>query len=166
MESGNLTIIQGVIEILAEDNGILIQSGSITTQGAILTIQNSRLTGSGCGCGIVIINGDLNLSGLITVTGEGYGIVNPDGDITIHVGKVKTSGSKSGITGKNLAIKMNASLIAYGKSEGAVVLSETGPWKDPGIIVWAGTSEKTATEDEYSGQKFVHVSSVSLPEQT
>jgi hypothetical protein len=161
MESGNLHFTHGVLEISGDEYGILLQSGSLHMTGGMTTVTNSRMTDSG-GCGIAVEQGDMETGGILTVHGESYAIFVPCGDISIKRGKVEAYGYRSGITGKSLALH-NSILTAYGKTQGAVVLSGKEPWDDDNLIVLAGKSFKTATETVYSGQTFIHAYAIQLP---
>ena len=161
-EKGNLIITNGRVEITADEYGVLIPSGSTKIPCGIIRITNSRMRDSG-GCGIVVEKGDLELGGLITIDAENYAISVPCGEISVVAGNVEAYGFHAGITGKSLTIK-EASLTAYGKTEGAVVLTERGPWNDAGVIVQAGKSGKTATDTVYSGQRFLHAYTEQVPD--
>ncbi|MBP7119997.1 MAG: hypothetical protein KBA49_02025 [Methanolinea sp.] len=161
-EKGNLIITNGRVEITADEYGMLIPSGSTKIPCGIIRITNSRMRDSG-GCGIVVEKGDLELGGLITIDAENYAISVPCGEISVLAGNVEAYGFRAGITGKSLTIK-EASLTAYGKTEGAVVLTEQGPWRDAGIVVQAGKSGKTATDGVYSGQRFLHAYTERVPD--
>ncbi len=151
-ENGNFNLNEGVLEITADEYGILLQSGSMNLMGFI-TITNSRMTDSG-GCGIVIEKGNLKTNSVIMITGESYGITVPCGEVQLF-GKNEVYGYRAGIIAESLVFE-NASLTAYGKTEGAVILTKDKRWKGDSIIFLAGKSAKTADEDGYSGQRFVH----------
>lgn len=151
-EKGNLNLTGGVLEISADEYGILLQSGSMNLMGFI-TITNSRMTDSG-GCGIVIEKGNLMTNSVIMITGESYGITVPCGEVQMF-GKNEVYGYRAGIIAESLVLE-NASFTAYGKTEGAVILTKMKKWKGNNIIFLAGKSAKTADEDFYSGQRFVH----------
>ncbi|MFA5295341.1 MAG: hypothetical protein WC382_07490 [Methanoregulaceae archaeon] len=161
-ESGNLFITNGLVEITADEYGVLIPSGSIKIPAGIIRITNSRMRDSK-GCGIVVEKGDLELGGLITIDAENYGISVPCGEISMTICKLEVYGYRAGIAGKSLTIK-EASLTAYGKIEGAVVLVEQGPWGDAGVVVLAGKSGKTATDEVYSGQRYLHAYTEHVPD--
>jgi len=78
-------------------------------------------------------------------------------------GMIEAYGFRAGITGKSLTLK-DVALTAYGKTEGAVVLTGHEPWNDEGLIVLAGKSTRTANEAVYSGQKYVHAYTVHPPD--
>ncbi len=161
-EKGNLIYSSGALEITAGECGILLQSGSMKVSSGMIRIANSRMMDSG-GSGIVVEKGNLELGGLTTITGESYGICVPCGDISLITGKIDAYGFRVGITGNSLTLQYS-SLTAYGKTEGAVVLTERGPWNDAGVIVQAGKSGKTATDAVYSGQRFLHVYTEYVPD--
>ncbi len=161
-ESGNLFINNGLVEITADEYGILIPSGSIKIPLGIIRITNSRMRDSK-GCGIVVEKGDLELGGLITIDAENYGLSVPCGEISMTVCKLDVYGFRAGITGKSLTIR-ETSLTAYGKTEGAVVLAERGPWRDAGVVVLAGKSGKTAKDEIYSGQRYLHAYTERVPD--
>jgi len=161
-EKGNLIYSSGALEITAGECGVLLQSGSMKVSSGMIRIANSRMMDSG-GCGIVVEKGNLELGGLTTITGESYGICVPCGDISLITGKIDAYGFRAGITGKSLTLQYS-SLTAYGKTEGAVVLTERGPWNDAGVIVQAGKSGKTATDTVYSGQRFLHAYTEQVPD--
>ncbi|NLV26756.1 MAG: hypothetical protein GXY48_06280 [Methanomicrobiales archaeon] len=155
-ESGNLIISGGVIEITAEEFGILLQSGSMFCQGGIISVTNTRMMDLG-GSGIVISQGNLLATSLMTIKGESYGISVPCGDILLKQGRLKVEAIRSAITADTLMIDNFTSLTAYGKKNSAIVLNKMHFGDDKRIRLWAGTSEKTALEDVYSGQRYVHV---------
>lgn len=161
-ESGNLFITNGTMEITADEYGVLIPSGSIKIPVGIIRITNSRMRDSK-GCGIVVEKGDLEIGGLITIDAENYGISVPCGEISMTICKLDVYGYRAGITGKKLTIK-EVSLTAYGKIEGAVVLTEQGPWGDAGVVVLAGKSGKTAKDEVYSGQRYLHAYTERVPD--
>jgi hypothetical protein len=161
-EKGDLIYSSGALEITAGEYGVLLQSGSMKVSSGMIRIANSRMMDSG-GCGIVVEKGNMELGGLTTITGESYGIYVPCGDISLITGKIDAYGFRAGITGKSLTLKYS-SLTAYGKTEGAVVLTERGPWNDTGVIVLAGKSGKTATDEVYSGQRFLHAYTERVPD--
>jgi hypothetical protein len=161
-EKGNLIISHGRVEITADDYGVLIPSGSAKIPYGIVRITNSRMRDS-VGCGIVVEKGDLELGGLVMIESENCGISVPCGEISMMTGKIEAYGFRAGITGKSLTIK-EASLTAYGKTEGAVVLTERGPWNDAGVVVQAGRLGKSATDEVYSGQRFLHAYTERVPD--
>ncbi len=162
LERGNLMITGGVIEIFGDEFGILLQSGSMEVFGGILGVTNARMTDSG-GCGIAVEKGNLAAGSIMTINGESYAISVPCGEIFMRRGVFEAYGFRAGITGKSLTLK-DAALTAYGKIEGAVVLTGHEPWNDEGLIVLAGKSTQKATDTVYSGQKFVHVYTVHPPD--
>jgi len=162
MESGNLMITDGAIDIFGDEFGVLLQSGSMEVFSGIIGITNSRMTDSG-GCGIAVEKGNLAAGSIMTINGESYAISVPCGEIFVRRGIIEAYGFRAGITGKSMKLS-DAALTAYGKTEGAVVLSEHGPWNDEGVIVMAGKSTKSVTDTVYSGQKFVHVYTVHPPD--
>lgn len=167
LESGNLMINGGAIDIFGDEFGILLQSGSMEIFGGILGVTNSRRADSG-GLGIAVEKGNLAVGSMaggsiMTINGESYAISVPCGEIFMRCGVIEAYGFRAGITGKSLTLK-DAALTAYGKTEGAVVLTGHEPWNDEGVIVLAGKSAETATEAVYSGQKFVHVYTVHVPD--
>ncbi len=157
LESGNLMMINGLVDIFGDEFGILLQSGSMEVFAGIINITNSRMTDSG-GCGIAVEKGNLaagSVGAIMTINGESYAISVPCGEIFVKRAIIEAYGFRAGITGKSMKLN-DASLTAYGKTEGAVVLTEHGPWNDEGVIIKAGKSTKTATDTVYSGQKYVH----------
>gem|GEM_PF-875473 len=162
LESGNLIITDGAIEISGDEYGILLQSGSMNVRGGIITITNPRMMDSG-GFGIAVEKGNLDLGSLMTINGVSYAISVPCGDISLKHGKIEAHGFRAGVMGKSLTLK-DAILTAYGKTGGAVVLTGRGPWNDKGVIYFTEKSAKTATTQVYSGQKFVHIFTVHLPD--
>ncbi|MDD1727684.1 MAG: hypothetical protein LUQ50_01280 [Methanospirillum sp.] len=153
-EKGSLNLTGATLEITADEYGILLQSGSMYLISGFITITNSRMTDSG-GSGIVIEKGNLKTESLMTITGESYGLSVPCGEIQITFGKNEVYGYRAGITAESLVLE-NANLTAYGKIEGAVILTKDKRWKGDNIIFLAGKSATTANEDVYSGQRFVH----------
>jgi hypothetical protein len=167
LESGSLMIIGGALDIFGDEFGILLQSGSMEVFGGMISITNARMTDSG-GCGIVVEKGNLAVGSpaagsIMTINGESYAISVPCGEISMRHGVFEAYGFRAGITGRSLTLN-DVTLTAYGKTEGAVVLTGHGPWNDEGLIVLAGKSTKTATDTVYSGQKFVHVYTVHPPD--
>ncbi|MCK9632801.1 MAG: hypothetical protein M0R30_14315 [Methanoregula sp.] len=162
MESGNLIITNGAIDIFGEEFGILLQSGSMEVFSGIIDITNSRMTDSG-GCGIAVEKGNLAAGGIMTINGESYAISVPSGEIFMRRGMIEAYGFRAGITGKSMKLN-DVSLTAYGKTEGAVVLTGQDTWNDEGVVILAGKSTKTATDTIYSDQKYVHAYSVHLPD--
>jgi hypothetical protein len=162
LESGNLMITNGAIDIFGDEFGILIQSGSMEVFAGIISITNSRMTDSG-GCGIAVEKGNLAAGAIMTINGESYAISVPCGEIFVRRAIIEAYGFRAGFKGKSLKLN-DSSLTAYGKTEGAVVLTEPGPWNDEGVIVMAGKSTKTATDTVYSGQKYVHAYTHRLPD--
>lgn len=160
MENGNLMITNGAIDIFGDEFGILLQSGSMEVFAGIIGITNSRMTDSG-GCGIAVEKGNLAAGGIMTINGESYAISVPCGEIFVRRGIIEAYGFRAGFKGKSMKLN-DAAFTAYGKTEGAVVLTEHGPWNDEGVIVLAGKSTKTATDTIYSGQRFVHAYRVHL----
>lgn len=162
LENGNLMIINGLLDIFGDEFGILLQSGSMEVFAGIIGITNSRMTDSG-GCGIAVEKGNLTAGGKMTINGESYAISVPFGDMFVRRGLIEAYGFRAGVKAKS--IKLNdASLTAYGKTEGAVVLTENGHLNDEGVIVMAGKSTKTATDTVYSGQRYIHVYTVNPPD--
>jgi hypothetical protein len=162
LESGNLMITDGAIDIFGDEFGILLQSGSMEVFAGIIGITNSRMTDSG-GCGIAVEKGNLAAGSIMTINGESYAISVPCGEIFMRRGMIEAYGFRAGITGKSLTLK-DVALTAYGKTEGAVVLTGREPWNDEGLVVLAGKSTRTANEAVYSGQKFVHAYTVHPPD--
>jgi hypothetical protein len=161
-DDGILDISGGILEIAADEYGVLLPSGSMRIAKGIIRISNSRMNDSG-GCGIVVESGDLEVRrGLITVNGESYGISVPCGNISLKQCKVEAYGYRAGITG--MSLNLEGIVVAYGKVEGAVVLTGEQPWNDDGITVIAGKSERTAIETVYSGQRFIHAYSQRSPD--
>jgi hypothetical protein len=162
LENGNLMIINGLLDIFGDEFGILLQSGSMEVFAGIIGITNSRMTDLG-GCGIAVEKGNLTAGGMMTINSESYAIFVPAGDMFVRRGLIEAYGFRAGVKAKS--IKLNdASLTAYGKTEGAVVLTENGHWNDEGVIIMAGKSTKTATDTVYSGQRYLHVYTVNLPD--
>jgi hypothetical protein len=154
-EKGNLIINGGAIDISAEEYGILVQSGSMNIQGGIITVMNTRMKDLG-GSGIVVAQGNFHANSLLTVNGESIGISVPNGTIAIQQGSLKAYGYRSAIIGESLHIRGFSSLTAYGKTQGAIILTNKEFLDDERIHFWAGTSEKTAIEDVYKDQRYVH----------
>lgn len=165
LENGNLMIINGVIDIFGEEFGILLQSGSMEVCIGIISIINTRMTDLG-GCGIAIWKGHLALglsSGvLMTINGESYAISVPCGEISAKHGIIEAYGFRAGVKGKSMKLH-DTTLTAYGKIEGAVVLTDDGPWSDEEVSIMAGKSTKTATDTVYSGQRYVHAYTIHPP---
>jgi hypothetical protein len=165
LESGNLMMINGLVDIFGDEFGVLLQSGSMEVFAGIINITNSRMTDSG-GCGIAVEKGNLaagSVGVIMTINGESYAISVPCGEIFVRRGVIEAYGFRAGFKGKSMKLN-DASLTAYGKTEGAVVLTEPGPWNDEGVIVKAGKSTKTATDTVYSGQRYVHAYTLHLPD--
>jgi hypothetical protein len=167
LESGSLVIAGGAIEIFGDEFGILLQSGSMEVLGGMIRVTNARMTDSG-GCGIAVEKGNLAVGSLaagsiMTINGESYAISVPCGEIFMRHGVFEAYGFRAGIKGKSLTLK-DAALTAYGKTEGAVVLTGHEPWNDEGVVILAGKSTQKATDTVYSGQKFVHVYTVHPPD--
>ncbi len=160
LENGNLTIINGIVDIFGDEFGVLLQSGSMEVFAGIIGITNSRMTNSG-GCGIAVEKGNLAAGSIMTINGESYAISVPCGEIFVRRGIIEAYGFRAGLKGKSMKLN-DAVFTAYGKTEGAVILTEHGPWNDEGVIVKAGKSSKTAIDAVYSGQRFVHVYTVHL----
>lgn len=157
LENGNLMIINGLFDIFGDEFGILLKVGSMEVFAGILGITNSRMTDSG-GCGIAVEKGNLvigSIGVIMTINGESYAISVPCGEIFVKRGIIEAYGFRAGFKGKSMKLD-DATLTAYGKTEGAIVLTEHGPWNDEGVIVKAGKSAKTATDIVYSGQMYVH----------
>lgn len=157
-EKGNLIINAGILEIGADEYGLLLQSGSMKVLGGIFRITGSRMKDEG-GCGIVIEKGRLDAAQCImTINGGSYGISVPCGDISL-AGKFEVFGFRAGISGRSLALG-NVSITLYGKNEGAVVLSEPGSWSKDTVVIRAGKSGRTSKDTVYSGQRYLHAYTV------
>lgn len=154
LETGDLKIISGVVEISADDCGVLLVSGSMDVSSGIITITNSRMMDTG-GIGVDIRKGDLVTTSLMKVKGESYGISVPCGEVSVKFGSLIVSGYHAGIAGRSISLE-SAVLTAYGKLEGALLLSGS-PWNDPNARIQAGMSKRTAYDLFYAGQRYLHV---------
>ena len=98
LESGNLMITDGAIDIFGDEFGILLQSGSMEVFAGIIGITNSRMTDSG-GCGIAVEKGNLAAGSIMTINGESYAISVPCGEIFMRRGMIEAYGFRAGLRG-------------------------------------------------------------------